>query len=297
MVADEPVTTIAPAKPSENIAPRQKRRRKAGEIGFVGAILIFVSVLFIVSMIVVPLASVFVYAFQDGIKGYISALEDSDAISAIKLTLLVAAIAVPANLFFGLVGAWAIGKFRFPGRALLLSLIELPIAVSPVVAGLIYVMLLGIHGVCGPFIDKHHLQIIFATPGIVVATMFVTFPYALRVIVPLMQATGDSEEQAAIVLGATGLKTFLRVTVPNIKWGILYGIVLTNARAMGEFGAVSVVSGHIAGLTNTIPLQVETYYQDYNNVGAFALASLLTLLAIITLVAKDIMESASRERD
>jgi sulfate transport system permease protein len=271
--------------------PMAKPRRQAGEIGIVGAILIAISVVFLALFIVVPVISVFYFAFQDGMRGYIAALQDSDAVAAIRLTLLVAAIAVPLNVFFGLVGAWAIGKFRFPGRGLLLSLIELPIAVSPVVAGLIYVMLLGIHGVFGSFIDRHNIQIIFATPGIVLATIFVTFPFALRVMVPLMEAMGDNEEQAAIVLGASGLKTFFRVTAPNIKWGILYGVVLTNARAMGEFGAVSVVSGHIAGVTNTIPLQVETYYQNYNDVGAFALSSLLTLLAIVTLVAKNIMEA------
>jgi sulfate transport system permease protein len=222
---------------------------------------------------------------------YWRAIIDPDALSAIRLTLLTAVIAVPLNLVFGVSAAWAIAKFEFPGKNVLTTLIDLPFSVSPVIAGLVFVLLFGAQGWFGPWLQAHDIKIIFAVPGIVLATVFVTFPFVARELIPLMQAQGAEEEEAAVVLGATGWQTFWRVTLPNIKWGLLYGVILSNARAMGEFGAVSVVSGHIRGATNTMPLHVEILYNEYNFVGAFAVASLLALLALLTLVVKTIVES------
>ncbi len=245
---------------------------------------------FIALFLVLPLASVFTEALSKGFAAYGAALIEPDALSAIKLTLLVAAIAVPVNIVFGIVAAWAIAKFDFPGKSLLITFIDLPFSVSPVVAGLIYVLLFGMQGWLGPWLRDHDIQIIFAVPGIVLATIFVTFPFVARELIPLMAEQGRDDEEAALSLGASGFQTFLRVTLPNIRWGLLYGVLLCNARAMGEFGAVSVVSGHLRGLTNTMPLHVEILYNEYNFVAAFAVASLLALLALVTLVLKSIVE-------
>jgi sulfate transport system permease protein len=249
-----------------------------------------VALLFLGLFLLVPLTSLFTQAFEKGAGAYIAAIREPDAVSAVRLTLLTAAISVPLNLVFGISAAWAIAKFQFPGKSLLLTLIDLPFSVSPVVSGLIYVLLFGLQGWLGPWLDLHDIKIIFAVPGIVLATIFVTFPFIARELIPLMQAQGNDEEEAAMVLGANGLQTFFRVTLPNIKWGLIYGVILCNARAMGEFGAVSVVSGHIRGFTNTIPLHVEILYNEYNYAAAFAVASLLACLALVTLVAKSIVE-------
>ena len=240
-----------------------------------------------------PLAAVFTEAFRRGLGAYLNAFRNSDAIAAITLTLTVAVIAVPLNLVFGVAAAWGIAKFNFPGKSLLITLIDLPFAVSPVISGLIYVLLFGLQGWLGPWLNDHDIKIIFAVPGIVLATVFVTFPFVARELIPLMQAQGNDEEYAALTLGATGWQTFWRVTLPNIKWGLFYGVILCNARAMGEFGAVSVVSGHIRGQTNTMPLHVEILYNEYNFVAAFAVASLLSLLALVTLALKSFVESHS----
>jgi len=238
----------------------------------------------------VPLAAVFAEALKHGLTGYFAAFQDPDALAAIRLTFLAAALAVPLNVAFGLAAAWAIAKFEFVGKQLLITIIDIPLAVSPVISGLIYVLLFGAQGWVGPWLAEHDIKIIFALPGIVLATIFVTVPFIARELIPLMQSQGREEEEAALTLGASGWQTFTRVTLPNIKWSLLYGVILCNARAMGEFGAVSVVSGHIRGLTNTMPLHVEILYNEYNAVGAFAVASLLTLLAIVTLIAKTIIE-------
>lgn len=253
-------------------------------------LLIGVALLFLGLMLFVPLAAVFWEALRKGFGPYLEALAEPDAVSAIRLTLLTAAIAVPCNLVFGVAAAWAIAKFEFRGKNILITLIDLPFAVSPVVSGLIYVLLFGAQGWFGPWLQEHDIRIIFAVPGIVLATIFVTFPFVARELIPLMQAQGTEEEESAIVLGASGWQTFWKVTLPNIKWGLLYGVILCNARAMGEFGAVSVVSGHIRGMTNTMPLHVEILYNEYNFVAAFAVASLLALLALVTLVVKNIVE-------
>ncbi|TSE35030.1 Sulfate transport system permease protein CysW [Tepidimonas fonticaldi] len=245
---------------------------------------------FMALFLVLPLLAVFAEALRKGWDAYWSALQEPDAWAAMRLTLLTAAIAVPLNLVFGVAAAWAIAKFEFRGKALLTTLIDLPFSVSPVVAGLIYVLVFGAQGWLGPWLASHGIQIIFAVPGIVLATVFVTFPFVARELIPLMQAQGNEEEQAALVLGASGWQTFWHVTLPNIRWGLLYGVILCNARAMGEFGAVSVVSGHIRGLTNTIPLHVEILYNEYQSVAAFAVASLLALLALVTLVIKTVAE-------
>ena len=250
--------------------------------------LIAVAVLFLGMFVLVPLATVFVEALAKGLGNYFAALCEPAALSAIQLTLLVAVIAVPANLVFGLAAAWAIAKFDFPGKSLLISLIDLPFAVSPVIAGLIYVLVFGAQGWLGPFLQAHDIKIIFAVPGIVLATIFVTFPFIARELIPLMQAQGSEEEEVALSLGATGWQTLLRVTLPNVRWGLLYGVLLCNARAMGEFGAVSVVSGHIRGLTNTMPLHVEILYNEYKFSAAFAVASLLALLSLLTLIIKSV---------
>jgi sulfate/thiosulfate transport system permease protein len=261
---------------------------------YIRVLLIAGAVVFLALFLLVPLCAVFYEAFQKGLGAYLAAFHEPAAQAAIQLTLLVAAIAVPANLIFGVTAAWAIAKFRFPAKSLLLTLIDLPFAVSPVVSGLIYVLLFGSQGWFGPFLQAHGIKIIFAVPGIVLATIFVTFPFIARELIPLMQAQGNDEEQAALSLGANGWQTFWRVTLPNIRWGLLYGVILCNARAMGEFGAVSVVSGHIRGLTNTIPLQVEILYNEYNYVAAFAMASLLASLALVTLLIKSIAEWRKR---
>ena len=252
--------------------------------------LIAVALSFLSLFLFVPLAAVFAEALRKGWETYLSALVNPDALSAIKLTFIAALIAVPLNLVFGVAAAWAIAKFEFKGKSFLITLIDLPFAVSPVIAGLIYVLIFGLQGWFGEWLIDHDLKVIFAIPGIVLATIFVTFPFVARELIPLMQAQGKDEEEAALVLGASGWQILWRVTLPNIKWGLLYGVILTNARAMGEFGAVSVVSGHIRGLTNTMPLHVEILYNEYNYAAAFAVASLLALLALVTLVLKTIVE-------
>jgi sulfate transport system permease protein len=276
---------------SDPAIERHARPRGAlEEPRLVRLLLIGAALAFIGLFLVLPLVSVFVEALRRGLGAYIAAIGTPEAISAISLTLLVAAIAVPLNLAFGLAASWAIAKFDFPGKSLLVTLIDLPFSVSPVIAGLIYVLVFGTRGWFGPLLRTLDLQIIFAVPGLVLATIFVTFPFVARELIPLMQEQGREEEEAAISLGASGLKTFLRVTLPNVKWGLLYGVLLCNARAMGEFGAVSVVSGHVRGLTNTMPLYVEILYNEYNFVGAFAVASLLAGLALCTLAIKTILE-------
>jgi sulfate transport system permease protein len=262
------------------------RRAHAGttEAPWVRYTLIGLALGFMFLFLVLPLAAVFTEALRKGLDAYLAALKEPDAWSAIRLTLITAAIAVPLNLVFGVAAAWAIAKYDFRGKSFLTTLIDLPFSVSPVVAGLIYVLMFGAQGWFGPWLAAHDIKIIFAIPGIVLATIFVTFPFIARELIPLMQAQGSEEEQAAIVLGATGWQTFWYVTLPNIKWGLIYGVILCNARAMGEFGAVSVVSGHIRGQTNTMPLHVEILYNEYQSVAAFAVASLLALLALVTLV-------------
>jgi sulfate/thiosulfate transport system permease protein len=245
---------------------------------------------YVALFLLLPLTVVFVEALKKGLTFYLEAIREPDAIEAIKLTLLVAAIAVPLNLVFGIAAAWLIAKFDFRGKSVLLTLIDLPFSVSPVISGLIYVLVFGLQGWLGPWLQEHDIEIIFAVPGLVLATIFVTFPFVARELIPLMQAQGREEEQAAVMLGANGWQILWRVTLPNVKWGLLYGVILCNARAMGEFGAVSVVSGHIRGLTNTLPLHVEILYNEYAFAAAFACASLLTLLAVITLVLKSIVE-------
>ena len=254
------------------------------------ALLILAALSFLGFFLLLPLISVFSEALKQGIGAFADAVVNSDALAAIRLTLLVAAISVPLNIVFGIAASWAITKFSFPGKSLLLTLIDLPFSVSPVVSGLIFVLLFGAHGLVGPWLAEHDLKVIFAVPGIVLATVFITFPFVARELIPLMMEQGKDDEEAAISLGANGFQTFWHVTLPNIRWGLLYGVLLCNARAMGEFGAVSVVSGHIRGLTNTMPLHVEILYNEYDFVGAFAVASLLACLALVTLVAKSVLE-------
>jgi sulfate/thiosulfate transport system permease protein len=258
---------------------------------WVRSLLICVSVCFLGLFIVLPLINVFTQAFSKGAEAYIAALTDPDSLAAIRLTLLVAATSVAFNVVFGLTAAWAITKFEFRGKSLLITLIDLPFSVSPVVAGLVFVLLFGLQGLFGPWLAAHDIKIIFAFPAIALATIFVTFPFVVRELIPLMQAQGTEEEEAALSLGASGLRTFFRVTLPNVKWALLYGVLLCNARAMGEFGAVSVVSGHIRGETITMPLQVESLYDGYQLAAAFAVASLLALLALVTLVVKVALEA------
>ncbi len=265
-------------------------RRAVTEPWPVRAGLIALALLFIALLLVLPLVLVFQTAFAQGWRTYLAAIREPDAWAAIRLTLLATIISVPLNTIFGVAAAWAIAKFRFRGRQLLLTLIDLPFAVSPVIAGLIFVILFGRRGFLGPWLAEHGIRIIFNTPGIVLATLFVTFPFVARELIPLMEAQGSDEEQSALTLGASGWQTFWRVTLPNIKWALLYGIILCNARAMGEFGAVSVVSGHIRGRTNTMPLHIEVLYNDYQFAAAFAVASLLALLAVVTLVLKSLVE-------
>ncbi len=259
-------------------------------------LLISVALVFIALFLMLPLAAVFIQAFDKGLSVYLDALKEPDTLSSIKLTLITAAVTVPLNLFFGVTAAWAIAKFTFPGKNLLITFIDLPFSVSPVISGLIYVLIFGLQGWIGPWLQDHDIKIVFAVPGIILATIFVTFPFVVRELIPLMEAQGKEEEEAALVLGATGLQTFFRVTLPNIKWGIIYGVILCNARAMGEFGAVSVVSGHIRGMTNTVPLHVEILYNEYNYTAAFAVASLLAFLALITLAIKTIAEWKVRQQ-
>jgi sulfate transport system permease protein len=256
----------------------------------VKAAFITTSLLFLAALLFAPLITVFATALEKGFELYFNSFKDSDTLAAIRLTLTVAAIVVPLNVVFGIAASWAIAKFEFKGKSFLITLIDLPIAVSPVISGLIYVLLFGVQGWFGLWLQEHDISIIFAVPGIVLATMFVTFPYVARELIPLMQQLGNDEEEAAITLGAGGLMTFFHVTLPKIRWGLLYGVILSNARAMGEFGAVSVVSGHVRGVTTTMPLHIEILYQEYNFVGAFAVASLLTLLAVVTLVIKTLVE-------
>lgn len=265
-------------------------RRAQTDPWWLRILLLAVAFVFLGLFLVVPLIAVFVEALRKGLGAYWESLREPDALAALKLTLITTGIAVPANMIFGLAASWAIAKFEFRGKNVLMTLIDLPFAVSPVISGLIFVLLFGAQGWFGPWLSAHDIQIVFAVPGIVIATVFVTFPFVAREVIPLMQEQGTEEEQAARSLGASGWQTFWRVTLPNVKWALLYGVILCNARAMGEFGAVSVVSGHIRGETNTLPLHVEILYNEYNFVAAFAVASLLALLAIVTLVAKSIVE-------
>jgi sulfate transport system permease protein len=275
----------------EHIRPgRQARTPVTTESVAVRTALIALALVFLALFLILPVIVVFSEALGKGVSFYLATFTDPDARAAIRLTLIVAAIAVPLNMIFGIAASWAIAKFEFQGKSLLITLIDLPFSISPVVSGLIYVLLFGAQGYFGPWLKGHGIEVIFALPGIVLATIFVTFPFVARELIPLMQEQGNTDEEAALTLGAGGLRTFLTVTLPNIRWGLLYGVLLCNARAMGEFGAVSVVSGHIRGLTNTMPLHVEILYNEYNFAAAFAMASLLTLLAVITLVAKTLLE-------
>jgi sulfate transport system permease protein len=253
-------------------------------------VLVGASLAFLTLVLFVPLAAIFAEALRKGLWVYAASFTDRNALAAIRLTLLVAIVCVPLNVVFGLAAAWAIAKFEFPGKSTLITLIDLPFAVSPVISGLIFVLLFGLRGWFGPWLAEHNVQIIFAVPGVILATLFVTFPFVAREVIPLMQEQGTDEELAGVSLGASGWQTFWRVTLPNVKWALLYGIILCNARAMGEFGAVNVVSGHIRGKTNTLPLHVEILYNEYNFVAAFAVASLLALLALVTLAAKSVVE-------
>jgi len=268
--------------------------RATGESRLVRWTLTTIALVFLAFTLVLPLSLVFHQALSKGLSAYLAAIREPDALSAAKLTLLIASIAVPVNLVFGIAAAWCIAKFRFPGKNLLITLIDLPFAVSPVIAGMIFVLLWGSHGWLGPWLQAHDIKVIFAVPGIVLATTFVTAPFVARELIPLMQEQGAEEEEAAIVLGAGGWQTFFRITLPNIKWGLLYGLILCNARAMGEFGAVSVVSGHIRGETNTLPLHVEILYNEYAFAASFAVASVLTLLALVTLALKTLVEWQQR---
>ncbi len=284
---------ITPGLPAASIAPRGEPAYAPAatlEPLWVRILLIGIAFAFLTLFLFVPLVAVFYEGLKKGWDVYVTNIIEPDAWSAIKLTLLTAAIAVPLNLVFGVAAAWSIAKFEFRGKNILLTLIDLPFSVSPVISGLIYVLLFGLQGYFGPWLREHDIKILFAVPGIVLATVFVTFPFVARELIPLMQSQGSEEEEAALVLGASGWKTFWHVTLPNIKWGLLYGVILCNARAMGEFGAVSVVSGHIRGETNTIPLQVEILYNEFNIVGAFAVASLLAFLALVTLAIKSFIE-------
>jgi len=280
-VIDLPVQPVPRAKaaPTNTLEPR-----------WIKYVLVTIALAFLTLFLFIPLVAVFAEALKKGWDVYVESILDPDAISAIKLTLIAAVISVPLNLVFGVCAAWAIAKFAFRGKSILLTLIDLPFSVSPVISGLIYVLMFGTQGWIGPWLQEHDIKILFAVPGIVLATVFITFPFVARELIPLMQAQGSEEEEAGLVLGASGWQIFRRVTLPNIKWGLLYGVILCNARAMGEFGAVSVVSGHIRGETNTMPLQVEILYNEYNFTAAFAIASLLALLALVTLAIKSFIE-------
>ncbi len=277
-------------------APHTSRPRPGlGEPAWVRRALIALTLVFLGLFLFVPLAAVFAEALRKGLGAYLASFRDPAALAAIRLTLTAAAIAVPLNLVFGLAASWAIARFEFRGKSVLITLIDLPFAVSPVIAGLIYVLVFGLHGWLGPWLARHELQIVFAVPGIVLATVFVTFPFVARELIPLMQEQGDEEELAALTLGASGWQVFRRVTLPKVRWALFYGVILCTARAMGEFGAVSVVSGHIRGVTNTMPLHIEILYNEYNFVAAFAVASLLALLALATIAAKALVEHAWME--
>lgn len=281
-----------------NLVTHAKSRRGIEEPAWVKWTLITVALGFTGLFLLLPLVNVFAEAFAKGWRTYLAALKEPDTLAAIKLTLLVAVISVPLNVVFGVAAAWAIAKFNFRGKSLLLTLIDLPFSVSPVVAGLIFVVLFGAQGYLGPWLQDREIKIIFAVPGIVLATVFITFPFVARELIPVMQATGTEQEEAALSLGANGWQTFWHVTLPSVKWGLLYGVILCNARAMGEFGAVSVVSGHISGQTETMPLRVEKLYQEYNSAAAFTVASLLALLALLTLLLKTCLEwKAHREHE
>lgn len=271
-------------------------RRERGESSWVKYILIGITVLFLALFLLLPLAAIFLKAFEKGMSVYIASITHPDAVAAIKLTLIVAFIAVPLNALFGICAAWAISKYQFKGKNLLITLIDIPFAVSPVIAGLVFILLFGTSGLFGEFLFNNDIKIVFALPGIILATLFVTFPFVARELIPLMQAQGTAEEEASLILGAGGFKTFWRITLPNIKWGLLYGIILCNARAVGEFGAVSVVSGHIRGLTNTMPLHIEILYNEYQFSAAFAVASIMSLIAIATLIVKNLIEWKSGYR-
>jgi len=277
-------------QPANGAAKGKRLDTSVLEPGWVRITLIAVALIFLTLFLFIPLAAVFTEALKKGWEVYVEAVIDADALSAIKLTLIAAAISVPLNLVFGVAAAWAIAKFEFRGKSILLTLIDLPFSISPVIAGMMYVLVFGASGWFGPWLAEHDIKILFAVPGIVLATVFITFPFVARELIPLMQQQGTEEEEAALVLGASGWSTFWRVTMPNIKWGLLYGVILCNARAMGEFGAVSVVSGHIRGETNTMPLHVEILYNEYNFTAAFAVASLLALLALVTLAIKSFIE-------
>ena len=257
---------------------------------------IAVSLLFLAALLLAPLATIFAMAFAKGIHAYFASFADPETTSALRLTLTSAAVVVPLNTIFGLAASWAIAKFEFRGKSFLITLIDLPLAISPVISGLVFVLLFGLHGWFGTWLQDHDISVIFALPGIIIATMFVTFPYVARELIPLMQQLGNDEEEAAITLGAGGWLTFFSVTLPKVRWGLVYGVILCNARAMGEFGAVSVVSGHIRGLTTTLPLHIEILYNEYNFVGAFAVSSLLTLLAVLTLIVKTLVERTGYRR-
>jgi sulfate transport system permease protein len=278
------------AHPLPTYGAKVAHSRAIAEPAWLRWLLIGIALAFLGLFLFVPLAAVFTEALRKGWDAYLAAFTEADALSAIKLTLTASLIAVPLNLVFGVAAAWAIAKFDFKGKSVLITLIDLPFAVSPVIAGLIYVLVFGLQGWFGSWLSDHDFKVIFAIPGIVLATIFVTFPFVARELIPLMEAQGKEEEEAAIVLGASGWQTFWRVTLPNVKWGLLYGVILSNARAMGEFGAVSVVSGHIRGMTNTLPLHVEILYNEYNYAAAFACASLLALLALVTLALKTLVE-------
>ena len=289
-----PHSSLIPEALARRVRPRGPTPAVAaatGESPLVRRLLIGIALTFFAVLVVTPLVAVFYEALKKGFEYYVESLSEPDAISAIKLTLIMALIAVPVNLVFGVAAAWAIAKFDFRGKSLVVSFIDLPFAVSPVIAGLVYVLMFGLQGWVGPWLAAHDIKIIFALPGLALATLFVTVPYIARELIPLMEAQGAEEEEAALVLGASGWQTFWRVTLPNIRWGLVYGAILCNARAMGEFGAVSVVSGHIRGATNTMPLHVEILYNEYNFAAAFAVASLLALLAIVTLVLKTVVDA------
>ena len=284
---EEDVAVYDSRRPNE---PTFAHSRPTTEPGWVKWTLILIGIAFMALVIVLPLVVVFIEAFRKGLETYLKSFSDRNAVAAIQLTLLVAVIAVPLNLVFGVAAAWAIAKYEFWGKAFLTTLIDLPFSISPVVSGMVYVLLFGAQGWFGQYLQDARIQIIFAVPGIVLATIFVTFPFIARELIPLMQDQGSQDEEAALSLGANGWQTFWRVTLPNIKWGLLYGVLLCNARAMGEFGAVSVISGHIRGVTNTMPLQIEILYNEYQFMAAFAVASLLVLLALVTLIAKAVLE-------
>lgn len=283
------MASVASSLTSKTTAPVKQQRVIRNPL-WVRIVATTIALLFVSSFLLLPLIAVFIEAFRKGVQVYLAAFTEPDALSAIKLTLFTALCAVPANVIFGIAASWCIAKFEFRGKSLLITLIDLPFAVSPVISGLIFMLVFGLQGWFGQWFIERDIQIMFATPGIVLATMFVTFPFVARELIPLMQTQGNDEEYAALTLGASGWQTFWRVTIPNIKWGLFYGVILCNARAMGEFGAVSVVSGHIRGETNTMPLHVEILYNEYNFVAAFAVSSLLALLALLTLVLKSVIE-------